>query len=52
MTLGHQDHPGCMAWDQIQPRPFRMEFLQRNGRQVSVEDFLRPVIGALGGGRG
>lgn len=49
VTIGHADHPGCRAWDEIPPRPFRVSSLQRNGWQVSVEDFRRLVAEALGG---
>lgn len=52
MTIGHQDHPGCMAWNAIAPGPFRVESLQSNRWHVSVDDIRRLVSGALDGGRG
>ena len=50
MTIGHQAHPGCRAWDELPPRPFRVESLQRNGWRVSVLEFRQLVAEALGGG--
>ena len=49
VTIGHEAHPGCMAWDELPPRPFRVESLQRNGWRVSVLEFRQLVAEALGG---
>ena len=48
VTLGHESHPGCMAWDELPPRPFRVESLQRNGWRITVLEFRRLVDEALG----
>ena len=40
-TIGHQRYPGCMAWDELPPRPFQVESLQRNGWMIAFGDFVK-----------
>ncbi len=39
-SIGLASYPGCVAWDEIPPRPFCVESLQRNGWMIGFDEFL------------
>jgi hypothetical protein len=47
-TIGHPRYPGCMAWDELPPRPFRVESLQRNGWGIEFDDFVKLLSARVG----
>ena len=40
-TIGHVRFPGCMAWDELPPRPFSLDSLKRNGWMIEFADFMK-----------
>jgi hypothetical protein len=47
-TIGHPRYPGCMAWDELPPRPFRVESLQRNGWKIEFDGFVKLLFARVG----
>ena len=49
-TIGHPRYPGCMAWDELPPRPFRVESLQSNGWRIEFDEFVKLLSNPPGEG--
>ncbi len=41
VSIGLALHPGSVAWDEIPPRPFLFDSVQRNGWMIDFEDFVK-----------